>query len=233
MLKKLTLVVTLLMATTASYATAPASAGVAQPSPSVNSKITVSIDPAADCSPSTPCYVIKTSAIQLSQAINQNITDKQAFNMVQNSILPQFDFSLMTRLAMGANWKKASEAQQNQIVDLFKQQLLYSYSLALSKFKGAQVAIINSSISGEKQNKAIVTSTIALPSNGNSNNQPVNIEYDLAKISNSWKIYDVKIEYASIVTTYRTQFNDVVQNSGIAGLIGQLQAKVNNLKNNK
>jgi phospholipid transport system substrate-binding protein len=72
-----------------------------------------------------------------------------------------------------------------------------------------------------------------MPNNGDSNNQPINIEYDLAKIGSAWKIYDVKIEKVSIVTTYRTQFNDEVQKEGITGLITQLQTKVNNFKGNK
>jgi phospholipid transport system substrate-binding protein len=134
---------------------------------------------------------------------------------------------------MGAQWKQATPDQQTQIVGLFKQMLVYSYTNALSKLKGAQVSISSSTISGEKQNKAIVNSSLKMPNNGDSNNQPINIEYDLAKIGSAWKIYDVKIEKVSIVTTYRTQFNDEVQKEGITGLIAQLQTKVNNLKGNK
>jgi phospholipid transport system substrate-binding protein len=190
-----------------------------------NSKTTVTVT-AANCDTASPCYVIKSSAQVLTQAINQELSERQTMTMIESSITPQIDFVLMTRLAMGSNWKTASPAQQTKIVSLFKQMLVSSYSTALSRFKGAQVTINNSSIIGDKQNKAIVTSTIALPSNGNSNNQPVNLEYDLAKINGSWKIYDVKIENASIVTTYRSQFNDVIKDNGISGLIDQLQSKV-------
>jgi len=137
----------------------------------------------------------------------------------------------MTKFAMGAAWKQASTEQQSKITQLFQQLLIYQYSSALSKFKGAQVSIDGSTISGEKQNKAAVKGTFKLPSNGKSTNQPVNIEYDLAKIGNNWKIYDVKIENVSIVTTYRTQFNDTVQTEGVDSLIKQLQNKINGLQN--
>jgi phospholipid transport system substrate-binding protein len=188
---------------------------------------------AGSCADGTPCEVIKSSAQTLSDAVNQNISEKTAISMIQNSIVPQIDFTIMSRLAMGAQWKQATPDQQTQIVGLFKQMLVYSYTNALSKLKGAQVSISSSTISGEKQNKAIVNSSLKMPNNGNSNNQPINIEYDLAKIGSAWKIYDVKIEKVSIVTTYRTQFNDEVQKEGITGLIAQLQTKVNNLKGNK
>jgi phospholipid transport system substrate-binding protein len=188
---------------------------------------------AGSCADGTPCEVIKSSAQTLSDAVNQNISEKKAVSMIQNSIVPQIDFTIMTRLAMGAQWKQATPDQQTQIVGLFKQMLVYSYTNALSKLKGAQVSISSSTISGEKQNKAIVNSSLKMPNNGDSNNQPINIEYDLAKIGSAWKIYDVKIEKVSIVTTYRTQFNDEVQKDGVNGLIAQLQTKVNNLKGNK
>lgn len=185
---------------------------------------------ASDCSNDSPCYVIKSSAVQLSQAVNQNLSDKQAMTMIQNGIVPQIDFNLMTKFAMGGAWKKASPDQQTQITDLFQQLLIYQYSSALSKFKGAQVSIDSSTVSGDKKNKAAVKGTFKLPSNGKSTNQPVNIEYDLAKIGENWKIYDVKIENVSIVTTYRTQFNDTVQTEGVDSLIKQLQTKINGLK---
>lgn len=184
---------------------------------------------AKNCDNTSPCYVIKTSANTLSQAINQDLSNKQAMTMIQNSILPQFDFTLMTKLAMGSNWKQATADQQTQITNLFKQMLVSSYATALSKFKGADVAITNSNISADNPNKGIVNSTITMPSSDNKA-QPINVEYDLAKINNTWKIYDVKIENASIVTTYRSQFNDIIQKSGVDGLISQLQTKVDNMK---
>ena len=200
-------------------------------SPAPDDKTTVVVTTTADCSTGSPCFVIKTSANTLSQAVNQNLSNQQAFTMVQNSIIPQIDFTLMTRLAMGNNWKAATPEQQDQITNQFKQMLVYSYSRALSKLKGAEVTINSSKTISEK--KAIVTCTLALPSNGNSNNQPINIEYDLAKIGTAWKIYDVKIENASIVTTYRSQFNDTIQKDGVSGLISQLQTKADALKTTK
>jgi phospholipid transport system substrate-binding protein len=130
---------------------------------------------------------------------------------------------------MGNNWKLATPEQQQQLVELFKQLLIYTYSTALSKFKGAQITITSSTILDAK--KSNVISQVLLPS-ANGNAQPVKVEYDLAKLSDdaSWKAYDIKIENASLVTTYRNQFNEVVQSSKIEGLIKQLQTKVNSLK---
>jgi phospholipid transport system substrate-binding protein len=224
-MKKFTLLLSLFVSSITVFAVPSASAPI-------SNKVNITIN-AKDCSEQTPCYVIKSSASVLSQAVNQNYSDKQAYDMIQNSIIPQIDFVLVSRLVMGQNWKVATPDQQTQITTLFKEMLVYSYTSAVSKFKGAQVTIGSSNISPDNPRKSAVDSTITLPSNGNSNNQPINVEYDLAKIGNNWKIYDVKIENASIVTTYRSQFNEIVQNNGVSGLIAQLQTKVNKLKANK
>lgn len=213
----------------ATTSSAPLASSPAKSAKAGKDTVVVTVN-ASNCDADTPCYVIKTSATQLSQAVNQNLSDKDAMAMIQNSIVPQIDFNLMTKFAMGNSWKQASPEQQTKITQLFQQLLIFQYSSALSKFKGAQVSIDSSNISGEKQNKAAVKGTFKLPSNGKSTNQPVNIEYDLAKIGNNWKIYDVKIENVSIVTTYRTQFNDTVQNEGVDSLIKQLQNKINTLQ---
>lgn len=231
-MKKIFTIMTLILsaaAYAASTATEPAESGNVK---NTNFKSSVNVA-SNNCDPGTPCYVIKTSNLALSQAVNQNISEKQAISIIQNSIIPQIDFHLVTRLAMGNNWKTANTEQQTQITTLFKQMLIVSYSNAVSKFKGAQITINDTKIIGDKQNRAVVKSTMTVPNNGNSNNQPVNVEYNLAKVENNWKIYDVKIENVSIVTTYRTQFNDTVQKDGIQGLIEQLQAKVDDLKPGK
>ena len=116
-MKKLLILLSLCGLTSMAFATS---------SPALDDKTTVVVTTTADCSTGSPCFVIKTSANTLSQAVNQNLSSQQAFTMVQNSIIPQIDFTLMTRLAMGNNWKAATPEQQDQITNQFKQMLVYS-----------------------------------------------------------------------------------------------------------
>ena len=139
----------------------------------------------------------------------------------------------MTKYALGNNWKTATEKQQDQLVKLFQELLVYTYSTALSKFAGAKINITSSAIS-KKGSTAVVVSLVSLPSTATNNtSQPVKVEYNLANNTGPWMAYDIKIENASLVTTYRNQFNEIVQNSKISGLIETLQTKVNKLKKEK
>jgi phospholipid transport system substrate-binding protein len=192
---------------------------------------TVTVASGVACGAGTACMVVSDTSNKAIALINGD-----AATQMTGVVTSQFDFTLMTKYAMGNNWKLAKPEEQAKLVNLFRQLLIYTYSTALSKFKGAQTNIISATVSTPnpaKPNlqKTAVVSQITLPNSGN--NTPIKVEYDLANSTGPWKAYDIKIENASLVTTYRTQFNDVVQNSKIQGLIKQLQDKVNSLRASK
>ena len=47
--------------------------------------------------------------------------------------------------------------------------------------------------------------------------------------NNAWKVYDIKIDGISLVTSYRGTFTQEVRKSGIDGLLKYLQDKNNKL----
>ena len=189
--------------------------------------ITINTD---DCSSGSACYMVASTSNSVLSAVNKGLTPSKTHNLIQTIVLPQFDFALMTRYAMGNNWKQATPAQQKELVKLFQSLLIFTYSSALSGFKGAEINI--NSVSYRKSTASVMTQVV-LP-NAQSN-QAINVEYDLAGTSfesqpTVWRAYDIKIENASLVTTYRTQFNDIIQSNQVSGLIKQLQSKVASLR---
>jgi len=47
----------------------------------------------------------------------------------------------------------------------------------------------------------------------------------MEKTANGWKVYDVMVGGVSLVANYRTEFSNVVRESGLDGLIKNLAAK--------
>jgi phospholipid transport system substrate-binding protein len=58
-----------------------------------------------------------------------------------------------------------------------------------------------------------------------SGGKPLPIEFQMRKESQSWKVYDISVEGISLVLTYRSEFDAVVKQEGIDGLIKRLQQK--------
>lgn len=195
-----------------------------------NATLIVKISP---CNVNSPCSAIRDTTQQVMDIINNPDHKNDMIAKVTAITVPKFDFRLMTKYALGSNWKMATTAQQNELVTLFQNLLIYTYSSAISKFKNAKFTLISETTKsiGESTDRttAAVVSQVLLNNNG-ANAQPVKVEYDLVRYNNKpWMAYDIKIEDASLVTTYRNQFNDVVTSSKIDGLIKQLKTKIASL----
>jgi phospholipid transport system substrate-binding protein len=63
-----------------------------------------------------------------------------------------------------------------------------------------------------------------------SGTEPVTIDYDMEKRPTGWKVWDVRIGGISLVSNYRTEFDNLVREKGIDGLIKALQAKNSSLE---
>jgi len=60
--------------------------------------------------------------------------------------------------------------------------------------------------------------------------QPVAIDYDMEKTARGWKVWDVRIADISLTANYRTEFANIVRQSGIDGLVKALHAKNQSLE---
>jgi phospholipid transport system substrate-binding protein len=139
--------------------------------------------------------------------------------LVETTILPHFDFSRMTRLAMGRNWRLASPAQQQALTAEFKTLLVHTYSASLAQYRNQQIEVDPLHVA-PGDTAVTVRSSVQKPGT-----EPVQINYDLAKEPAGWKVYNVRVDGMSLVITYRDTFANQVRDSGIDGLIKALTAK--------
>lgn len=146
------------------------------------------------------------------QSGNQQKIEKLA----EEKILPHFDFSRMTQLAVGRNWREASDAQKKSLTDEFRTLLVRTYSTSLSQYRNQTIDV--KPLKAAAADTEVVVKTQVVQPGG----QPIPIDYSLEKVGGSWKVYDVLIDGVSLVTNYRSSFNTEIQKSGIDGLVKSL-----------
>jgi phospholipid transport system substrate-binding protein len=156
-----------------------------------------------------------TAQIRKSPEIVNSPTQLSA--LVEQRLMPRFDFNRITQLAMGRNWPKASGGEQNQVVAEFSRLLVRTYSNALASLRDLDVQIRDSR-SNSGSDVTVRTQMIGRA-------KPVAIDYNLSNSSGGWRVYDVTVEGVSLVTAYRDEFNGVVGSSGVPGLIAVLKQK--------
>jgi phospholipid transport system substrate-binding protein len=139
-------------------------------------------------------------------------------NVIEAKLAPNFNFTRMTQLAMGRNWAKASPEQQKALSNEFKSLLVRTYSGALANYRDNAVDF--RPLRMQPADTDVVVKTVV--QNGGST---IPIDYSMEKGSDGWKAYDVIVGGVSLVTNYREEFNNVIRDQGVDGLIKQLQVK--------
>ena len=156
----------------------------------------------------------------------QSGNTQKAIDLVDKKVLPHFNFQHMTALAVGKDWKKATQPQQQQLTHEFKTLLVRTYSNALTGYKNQKVVYKPFKMAAGETDVLVRTEVLQPGS------KPVQLDYSLEKIEAGWKVYDVTIAGISLVTNYRDQFGQEVRNGGIDGLIATLVNKNKSMESN-
>jgi phospholipid transport system substrate-binding protein len=133
--------------------------------------------------------------------------------IVNRDIIPYVDIRRTTQYAMGSFWRSATPEQQDQVVEQFKQLLIHTYSGTLTLVDTDQKFEYPPSPTESSDTDAVVR-TIAPGKNGQ-----VQIDYRLHKSPQGWRVYDISVLSTWLIQTYREQFSNKIQQSGVDGLI--------------
>jgi len=140
-------------------------------------------------------------------------------DLVETRILPLFDFTRMTRIAVARNWRLATPEQQEALILEFKTLLVRTYSTALSSYRDQVIEYKPLRLAPD------ATEVTVRSDMRQSGADRLTIDYDMEKTPAGWKVYDIKIAGVSLVTTYRGTFAGKVRDGGIEGLIKSLSDK--------
>jgi phospholipid transport system substrate-binding protein len=188
------------------------------------SLVFVLLAPLAQAQETAPDQLIKTVAQDVLTIIRQDKdiqagNSKKIVNLVDSKVVPHFNFTHMTQLAMARNWRQASPDQQKALTGEFRTLLVRTYSAALTGYRD-QVIDFKPLRSKPEDTEVTVKSEVK-----QSGTQPVAIDYQLEKTPTGWKVFDVKVGGVSLVTTYRESFASEVRDHGVDGLIKSLATK--------
>ena len=139
--------------------------------------------------------------------------------LIDAKVLPHFNFGAMTALAMGQNWNKANPDQKKRLTEEFRTLLVRTYASALAAYSEQK---FDFRPLRAKPTDTDVTVQVRVLQPGS---QPVPIDYAMEKTAAGWKVYDVMVGGVSLVANYRTEFGNVIRESGIDGLVKNLSTK--------
>lgn len=180
-----------------------------------------SLHPAVEAEPDM-LLSAATQAVAASIKQNRKVgTNKREHidELLESTVLPLFDFRLMTQLAMANNWRRASPEQQGALITEYRMLLVRTYSTVLDNFRD-QVVAYKPLHGQDGLSEVTVKSTVDQPGSDR-----MTIDYDMAKTPAGWKVYDVKIAGIGLATAYRSSFAEIISAGGVDELIRSMAAR--------
>ena len=142
-------------------------------------------------------------------------------------VAPSFDFKEMARRSLGHTWHRLTPTQQETFVQLFSplllqtlvQRIAYRATTSAPGYGSIPTAIHYRQESIDPDGDASVQTAMTYAQESTTED----IEYLLLRRNNTWRVYDVIVEGASMVTNYRTQFATILRQESYEALLNRLK----------
>jgi phospholipid transport system substrate-binding protein len=173
---------------------------------------------------SEPQVVIQDISDQLKSLLHRDRErlrndPEYAYRLANEVLAPHIDFGRVSALVLGKHWQRANAAQRAEFTEQFKRLLVRTYATAFSEFKDWEIQHFPLQLRDGEEMAQVRIKVLR------SGAQPVEVLYRMHHDDQGWKVFNVKIEGVSLVTNYRTNFNQEIRRGGIDGLIQTLKSK--------
>ena len=170
---------------------------------------------------STPTDDVRTSVDAMLEILKNEQLDNEGKRAQMSTVINErFDFRAMSQRTLATNWKKTSDEEKKQFVALFSQLIESSYVGKIEAYTDEKVEYPGEKVKGRKAvvETLIITSSADVP-----------VNYKLYQKGDQWLVYDVVIEGVSLISNYRSSYQEIMKKEGFDGLLAKMQAKIDEL----
>lgn len=141
------------------------------------------------------------------------------YPLVEDIVLPHFDFERMSSWVLGKHWRTATDTQKKHFVQEFRMLLVRTYATAMAEYRDQEIVYLP--LKAEPGADDVnVRSEVRMPGG-----PPIPVNYSLYLKNGEWKVYDVIIDGVSLVANYRTTFSNDIKQGGLDALIDRLATR--------
>ncbi|KAB2930545.1 MAG: ABC transporter substrate-binding protein [Candidatus Contendobacter sp.] len=171
-----------------------------------------------------PQEVVQDTSERMLSALHQNYAalkqdSSRIYGLVDQIVLPNFDFELMSRWVLGRAWQQATPEQRRRFTEEFRALLVRTYAKALLEYANEEVRVPPQP-NADEGSETTVKTEVRLKVG-----QPIQINYSMHRNPEGWKVYDVTVDGVSLVTNYRGTFASQIRASGLDAVITDLQQR--------
>jgi phospholipid transport system substrate-binding protein len=168
-----------------------------------------------------PRETVETAVVRVVEVLQQPETTGRAQSdraaEIKRVARELFDFEEVARRALSRHWAGRTPEQQTEFVGLFTDLLERSYMNRIEAYAGERIVYTGESLDGTY---ATVRSKVLTQ-----RRTELVIDYRMHLHGGRWQVYDVLIDGVSFVSTYRSQFDRVIQAESYGALVERLRKR--------
>lgn len=137
---------------------------------------------------------------------------------IEDIVYARVDFDTLTRLVLARGWSQLNATQQAEFIQEFKRHLSVTYGRNVESYKNERVAIVEE----REETRGDRTVKTKVVRGGGTD---IQVDYRLRAKDGTWRIIDIIIEGVSLVSNYRSQFQEIMAQGGPERLLQLLREK--------
>jgi phospholipid transport system substrate-binding protein len=165
--------------------------------------------------------ILKQNLEKVFTVLQERGLEQQAKNdRIVDIVTPMFDFDLMAKLSLGRkHWPGLSQGEKQRFTELFVKRLKTSYLKNFTLYTDEKVMY---------EPAVQVKNKVHVPTHLISKDKKISMVYKFFKEAEDWKIYDLEIQGVSIIQSYRSQFNQILDSGTVDDLLLKLEKPADN-----
>jgi phospholipid transport system substrate-binding protein len=142
-------------------------------------------------------------------------------DIVDTIIMPHTDFELIGKRVLGPHWRNATAEQRKAFLKEFKLLLIVTYAAAFRSYEDQTVEFTGERADPNNPNRVEVRTLIK-----SSGAPPIPVNYRLHKVDGScWLVYDFNVDGVGLTSSFRSQFNNAINQKGIDQVVAEMKVK--------
>lgn len=164
--------------------------------------------------PVSPEQLIVDITHELRTRFEQAVTDPaRQREAIVDLVVPHFDFTALTRAALGSHWRALSDGEQRCMTAGLRDRLIERYSEYIVDFDYRSIETLAPD-SWSTNDSAFVRQHVVT-----ANPQPLELTYKLDFIDGAWKLTDLSVDGVSLAASHETSFDEQIARDGIGDFV--------------
>ncbi len=172
----------------------------------------------AEASQTAAFYQVEQIAQSVLQVLESDASHEQKHKKITRIADEHFAFDTIAKLSLARNWRNFSPAEQEEFVVLFREFLAKRYGGQFDTYDGDTVSLVGERAE-PRGDQTVQTELLRVTG------VKVAIDYRMRQREGKWQVIDVTIEGVSLVSSFRSQFRDILKTGTPQDLISQLREK--------